>query len=83
MCVHEKFVLCYYARGRDQKIRLAYNELTFKKTKDTCKFWLRFLEKVNYREIADKKAAYNEVRLYLKLYTREFYKFFGTCESLY
>ncbi len=60
-----------YARDRDSKNRLAYNEFTYKKTYDYNKFENRFQKKANFsfaymrnREIADKKTAYNEGCLY-------------------
>ncbi len=53
-----------YARDRDPKNRLAY-----KNTKDDCKLEDRFQKKAisgsHIHEIADKKTAYNEGRLYL------------------
>jgi hypothetical protein len=57
-----------YAKDRDQKIRLAYKEFANKKTTDDYKIGERYLKKANFnthiRKIADKKTAYNEVRLY-------------------
>jgi len=57
-----------YARDRDSKNRLAYNEFAYKKTKDDCKLEDRFQKKAisgsHIRKIADKKTAYNEGRLY-------------------
>jgi len=48
--------------------RLAYNEFAYKKIKDDCKLKDRFQKKVisgsHMQEIADKKNAYNEGRLY-------------------
>jgi len=54
-----------YARDRDSKNMLAYNEFAYKKTNDHCKLEDRFQKKANFsiREIADKKTAYNEGRL--------------------
>jgi len=53
-----------YARDRDFKNSLAYNEFAYKKTKDYCKLEDRFQKKVisgsHIRKIADKKTAYNE-----------------------
>jgi len=57
-----------YARDRDPKNRLSYNEFAYKKTKDDCKFEDRFQKKaisgLHISEIADKKTAYNEGGLY-------------------
>ncbi len=57
-----------YARDRDSKNWFAYNEFAYKKTKDDCKLDDRFQKKaisgLHIREIADKKTAYDEGRLY-------------------
>jgi hypothetical protein len=57
-----------YAIDRDHEICLAYNKFTYKKTKVDCKLEDRFYKKhhsqSHIREFADKKTAYNEVRLY-------------------
>ena len=49
---------------------LAYNEFEYKKTKDDCKSEDRFQKNGQFSvantQIADKKTAYNEGRLYLK-----------------
>jgi len=59
-----------YSRDRDPKNRLAYNEFAYKKLKDDCKLEDRFQKKAipgsHIREIAHKKTAYNEGRLYTK-----------------
>ncbi len=53
------------------KNRLAYNKFAYKKTKDNCKLEDRSQKKAisgsHLLEIADKKTAYNEGRLYLLL----------------
>jgi hypothetical protein len=61
-------VTSLYARDRDSKNRLAYNEFAYKKTKDDCKLEVRFQKKaisgLHILKIADKKTAYNEGCLY-------------------
>jgi hypothetical protein len=56
-----------YARDRDSKNMLAYNEFTYKKTNNHCKLEDRFQKKaifqLHIREFADKKTAYNKGRL--------------------
>ena len=62
-----------YARDRDRKNVLAYNEFADKKTRDDCKLEDRSRKMTNsqshIREIADKKTTYNEGRLYLHFST--------------
>jgi len=59
-----------FSRDRDFKNRLAYNKLAYKNTKNNCKYEDRSgsrktaISQSHIREIADKKAAYNEGYLY-------------------
>jgi len=57
-----------YARYKDSKNRLAYNEFAYKKTKNCCKLEDRFQKKAisgsHIYKIADKKTAYNKDHLY-------------------
>jgi len=59
-----------YARDRDSKNMLEYNEFAYKKTNDHCKLEDRFQKKAIFqshiRKFPDKKTAYNEGRLYLQ-----------------
>ncbi len=61
-----------YVRDRDQKIKLAYNEFAYKKTKYTHKLVDRFLKKANFQshicEITNKKTAYDKGRQYIFRY---------------
>jgi hypothetical protein len=61
-------------RDRDSKNMLTYNEFAYKKTKDHCKLEDRFNKKCHFsiayshiRKFEDKKTAYKEGRLYLKV----------------
>jgi len=61
-----------YARDRDSKNMLAYNEFAYKKINNHCNLEDRFQKKGHFsiayiRELADKKTAYNEGRLYSKM----------------
>jgi hypothetical protein len=58
-----------YARDRDSKNRLEYNEFAYKKTYDHHKLEDRFQKEANFYshlcKATDKKIAYNKSCLYL------------------